>query len=514
LAQQNEKRDSRLVKELKARELTAVIKRAIKGSAEDIERILRISAKPIFFQVLGRISDSSEAEDVAQKIALLVIKHISSLRSPYAFNSWLHQIIVRTCMAHNQETWRRNSHQSEFEPDMPLIDEDIAIMPMEATEANDERTRLYQLIRRLPHVQQEMVVMHYLEGLSYREIARMQKVEMGTVSKTLSNARKSLKRMLQEAEQTGYAEQDKSSVSPASSRVDKAGEKWGAVALGPAIAEALHYQANALVGGAETERFVAFCHDAVQANLAVLGATASTVGATTLVGKISALFATTTSKVAAVAVSACVVTATVGGTVAVNTVSTTTSQEETIIRTTQRYYAPTAQILFDGKGDETEGINPSEVSLVLADGSGRAVDWMLSDQNGAIHASGEGSVIREELFALAPGAYTVEWGVVDESGTRALVHRSFVVETKALAADPVVESEEVADTDGLAAETTDADDTAFAPDEAGPDEAGQDEAGQDGVAQDETAQDGAGQDEAAQGAQDGAPGDEYMQVVP
>jgi RNA polymerase sigma-70 factor (ECF subfamily) len=413
----------------------------MKGSAEDIEQLLRVSAKPILFQVLRRVPDHNEAEDVAQKIAILIIEHISSLRSPYAFNSWLHQIIARVCLAHNQEIWRRNSRQNELDPEMPVADEDIAVMPVEATEESDDRTRLYQFIRRLPRAQQEPLVMYYLEGLSYKEIAQIQKVGIGTISRNLSDAKKSLKRMMQEAGNTSYAEYaepDETSVQPTPPpapttppRANSMGGKLTAVTFGSAITEALQYQAGALVGNAEAERFVAFCHDAVQANLVALGATASATGITALVGKISALFAATTNKVALVAASICVATAAVGGTVYVTTADTSTSPPaqtaDSVIRTTQTHYVPEAEVLFDGKGDEVKGVNPSEARLVLGDESGRVIGWTLFDENGTLRSSGEGNVIQAEFSALAPGLYTVEWSVTNESGAVARVHRSFIV---------------------------------------------------------------------------------------
>jgi RNA polymerase sigma-70 factor (ECF subfamily) len=429
--------------ELKARELTAVIKRAIKGSAEDVEKLLRASAKPILFQVLRRVPDRNEAEDVAQKVALLVIKHIGSLKSPHAFSSWLHQIIVRACIAHNQELWRRDNNQSELTPDLPIADEDIAVMPVEATEGNDERTRLYQLIRRLPRAQQEMIVMHYLEGLSYKEIARIQEVGTGTVSKTLSDAKKNLKNMLQKAEQSevdqnGHAGPGRQDAFPAPARAKGPSGKLGTAALGPAITDALLQQANVMVSSAETERFVMFCHDAVQTNLAAAGATVGVAGAATLAGKISAAFATVAGKAATIALSACVATAVIGGGVYVSTV---TAVEKTTITTQEikTYYAPAATVLLDGKEGGAESVNPSEASIVLADASGVVTSWVLTDESGTVCLSGEGSTVQDDLSTLAPGSYTVEWSVVGKNGATAYVARDFTVEEGADTESPMEE---------------------------------------------------------------------------
>src|SRR5437868_14941078 len=62
--------------------------------------------------------------------------------------------------------------------------------------ASDERERLTRALEMLPARSREVLVLRELEGCSYKEIAAITAIPMGTVMSTLARARERLERIL------------------------------------------------------------------------------------------------------------------------------------------------------------------------------------------------------------------------------------------------------------------------------------------------------------------------------
>jgi RNA polymerase sigma-70 factor, ECF subfamily len=128
-----------------------------------------------------------DAEDVAQEAML------RSYRSFHAFQggdarAWLLQIVRNTCY-----TWLDKNRRVK---DIIELDEELHGRPGPTPEAlaigNDDRERLTEALASLPPRYREVIVLRELEGCSYKEIAAISALPLGTVMSTLSRARRRL----------------------------------------------------------------------------------------------------------------------------------------------------------------------------------------------------------------------------------------------------------------------------------------------------------------------------------
>jgi RNA polymerase sigma-70 factor (ECF subfamily) len=80
------------------------------------------------------------------------------------------------------------------------FDETIHLQPTQSPEAaavaSNERERLMKALETLPARSREVLVLRELEGCSYKEIATITSIPIGTVMSTLARARDGLKRVL------------------------------------------------------------------------------------------------------------------------------------------------------------------------------------------------------------------------------------------------------------------------------------------------------------------------------
>lgn len=133
----------------------------------------------------------SDAEDLSQEAVLRAYRFFNSFRGGDA-RAWLLQIVRNTCY-----TWLEKKRPLEL---MDEFDEELHQRPSESPEAlailADDRERLKRVLESLPARLREVLVLRELEGCSYKEIAAITSIPIGTVMSTLARARERLQRAL------------------------------------------------------------------------------------------------------------------------------------------------------------------------------------------------------------------------------------------------------------------------------------------------------------------------------
>jgi RNA polymerase sigma-70 factor (ECF subfamily) len=135
--------------------------------------------------------DSQDAEDVVQEASVRALKYIGSVRGGDA-RAWF-----LTTVRHAFYDWRKRNHPAEEVVDDAAIDlaEDPgAIDPEQAALRNAESRVLAEAVAELPLAFREVLILRELEDLSYKEIARIADIPIGTVMSRLARARALLQR--------------------------------------------------------------------------------------------------------------------------------------------------------------------------------------------------------------------------------------------------------------------------------------------------------------------------------
>ena len=142
---------------------------------------------------LGRwlLRNRADAEDVAQEAMLRAYRFFGNFRGGDA-RAWLLQILRNSCYS-----WLEKNRPLEL---MTEFDEQTHQRPTPDPESlaleSDEREQLTRALEALPARSREVLVLRELEGCSYKEIAEITGIPMGTVMSTLSRARERLQREL------------------------------------------------------------------------------------------------------------------------------------------------------------------------------------------------------------------------------------------------------------------------------------------------------------------------------
>jgi RNA polymerase sigma-70 factor (ECF subfamily) len=120
--------------------------------------------------------DVHEAEDLTQETFAAAWEKVATFRGRATLATWLHRIAYTRFIDARRAGRRTAGLLGRLaSPDVSPSD------PLDSVMADDEAQRLYQALHRLDARMRTLLVLHYLQGLSYREMACVLDEPTGTV---------------------------------------------------------------------------------------------------------------------------------------------------------------------------------------------------------------------------------------------------------------------------------------------------------------------------------------------
>lgn len=166
-------------------ELTA---RARKGDAEAFVALCELYRTRIW-RIVASVSRGSDAEDLAQEVVLRAYRGLPRYQGEAPFEAWLCRIAVNVTHDHLRSAWRRRVTLFERVPAEPG---ETAEHPEGMAERRELQRRVRKAVARLPENQRVPIWLHYFEGFSLAEVARLELTPEATVR---SRVRAGLKRL-------------------------------------------------------------------------------------------------------------------------------------------------------------------------------------------------------------------------------------------------------------------------------------------------------------------------------
>lgn len=136
--------------------------------------------------------DVDDAEDVVQDACVRALKYVDAVRGSDA-RAWF-----LTTVRHAFYDWCERNRPAEIVADdgtaIAMTTDDLALGPERAALRSAESRVLADAVAELPLVYREVLILRELEELSYKEIARIADIPVGTVMSRLARARGLLQR--------------------------------------------------------------------------------------------------------------------------------------------------------------------------------------------------------------------------------------------------------------------------------------------------------------------------------
>lgn len=162
------------------------------GGRPALETLLRETAGFLHALARARVGDGAEAEVVTADALARIAGGFHRLRDPQAYPHWAYRILQH-CIA------RRGGRVRSTVDPAALTTTARADGPVETAVRLERRQVIARAVEALPAKLREPVMLHFVSGLGYREIADVLGVGLGTVSRRMRKALGRLRPQLGEA---------------------------------------------------------------------------------------------------------------------------------------------------------------------------------------------------------------------------------------------------------------------------------------------------------------------------
>ena len=148
------------------------------------------------------VRDPHDSEDILQEACMRAFRSLGDYRGGEA-KSWLLAIVRNLC--HDCIRRKRSGRMTLAQDEQFEQIESETVSPLQQVEKTSDAQHLRRAIDQLPVDYRETLILREFEGLSYKEIAQIAGVPMGTVMSRLARAREKLVEVMapDRAEQRG-----------------------------------------------------------------------------------------------------------------------------------------------------------------------------------------------------------------------------------------------------------------------------------------------------------------------
>ena len=177
----------------------ALIERCRAGDLTAFEPLVTKYRQRVYRLAYNVLRDPEEAWDVSHDAFIRAFQALASFRGDSAFYTWLFRIVMNVARDRARQHAARGrafgtERVEEEDWDRALADQGPA--PDAHAAEVEERERIGRALATLSEAHRAIIMLSDLEGLSYREIAEVLDIPMGTVMSRLHHARRRLREAL------------------------------------------------------------------------------------------------------------------------------------------------------------------------------------------------------------------------------------------------------------------------------------------------------------------------------
>ncbi len=130
------------------------------------------------------VKNQQDAEDIAQEVFLNMLKTDPAFECPEHQKAWLIRCTLNRCKSHFRSVWQSRTDGLDENLPVPFTQEENVVM---------------DAVKKLPIKYRQVIYLHYIQGYSTAEIAKILDIKQNTVLSQLARGRQMLEKTLKGA---------------------------------------------------------------------------------------------------------------------------------------------------------------------------------------------------------------------------------------------------------------------------------------------------------------------------
>ena len=174
-----------------------LVRRAKNGDEDAYGQLVRLYQERVYTTVYSMTGSHDEADDLTQEAFIKGFRSLKSFKENSSFFTWIYRIGVNKTINHLKSARRKRTMSldqliEEREGDRSVLNPVSKSSPNRDASLRELREQLNKALLRLSEKHRIVVTLHDVQGMSHEEIAKILKVNNGTVRSRLFYARQQL----------------------------------------------------------------------------------------------------------------------------------------------------------------------------------------------------------------------------------------------------------------------------------------------------------------------------------
>jgi RNA polymerase sigma-70 factor (ECF subfamily) len=176
----------------------ALVQRLRKGDGRALDELFRRHRDTAYGIAYRLVGSREDALDVVQEAFIHVMRGIQTFRGQSSFRTWLYRIVTHAALDYRRWRSLRTSETLDAEAMVePTASGPSQRTPQEEAAARDLMQAIDKALMNISEKNRAALVLFAIEGMSYKEIADVLSISVGTVMSRIFNARQRLRELLE-----------------------------------------------------------------------------------------------------------------------------------------------------------------------------------------------------------------------------------------------------------------------------------------------------------------------------
>lgn len=170
-----------------------IIKQILAGDKKAYAHIINEYKNPLYATILRMTRNPQTAQDFVQEAFIKIYEQLPKYDGKGSFKSWLYRVAINFCI----DEFRKKSYQikqAELQDDQLVNESHPEVIFLK----KEQSRQLEKLIATLPELERMILLLRYVNELSYTEIADLLHIPLSDVRNKLHRAKKKMRNQVQE----------------------------------------------------------------------------------------------------------------------------------------------------------------------------------------------------------------------------------------------------------------------------------------------------------------------------